>query len=140
MIYRTDAKTVERQEKLETVYRAAQAFLDALDTDPGYPTRRQEDLRRALRALLPQDEEERMALKKRLELTVRLVDDGQLYWDSTVVVDALTAEEIEAIRPKGASPEALMAFDVAQALHEKVREKFFEASKSLWQKVQAKFR
>jgi len=49
MIYRTDAKALERVEKLEAVRAAADEFLYALDTDPGFPFKRQEALRTALK-------------------------------------------------------------------------------------------
>lgn len=46
--FRTDARTTDRIEKLEAVREAAKAFLEALDTDPGFPMKRQEALRTAL--------------------------------------------------------------------------------------------
>jgi hypothetical protein len=49
--YRTSALTLDRLERLETVYEAAKAFLTALDTDPGFPLRRQEALRTAIQDL-----------------------------------------------------------------------------------------
>lgn len=57
MIYRTDARTVERLLALEKVRETAAAFLFALDTDPGFPMRRQEALRIALLAVPSESEE-----------------------------------------------------------------------------------
>lgn len=49
--YRSDPHSSYLQ-KLEDVRDAAAAFLFALDTDPGFPMRRQEDLREALKRCL----------------------------------------------------------------------------------------
>ena len=44
MIYRTNAKLLSKLESLELVKKAAIEFLKALDSDAGYPMRRQESL------------------------------------------------------------------------------------------------
>ena len=49
--FRTGGRVLDRIEKLEAVRETAEAFLYALDTDPGYPFRRQEALRAALAAI-----------------------------------------------------------------------------------------
>ncbi len=46
--YRTNDPTMARLHALELVRETAEAFLYALDTDPGYPMRRQEAMRAAL--------------------------------------------------------------------------------------------
>ena len=48
MIYRTNAKLLSKLESLELVKKAAIEFLKALDSDAGYPMRRQEALRCAI--------------------------------------------------------------------------------------------
>jgi hypothetical protein len=49
-IYRTHAAQLIRLERLEAVKKAAEEFLDALVTDPGYPGSREEALSAALKA------------------------------------------------------------------------------------------
>ena len=87
-------------------------------------------------------------MKKRLEVLVRLVDGGQLYWDTMAVVEDLTDEEIEALRPrstlasappivpaKGVTPAAHM-----QVLQNRVRAKFQDTMSVLWDRIAQKIR
>ncbi len=60
--YRTDARTVEYIRALELVRETAAVFLYVLDTDPGFPFRRQEALRAAL-AAVPAAQSESVAEK-----------------------------------------------------------------------------
>lgn len=54
--YRTHATVLERLEKLEVVKKAAEEFLQALHTDPGYPLRKEEALSVAIKEVPGQDE------------------------------------------------------------------------------------
>ena len=76
--------------------------------------------------------------KKRLEVMVRLVDGSQMYWDSIQQVEPLTDEEIESLRPKGATPAELMAFDVKAAIQGKVKEKLMLAVEQAWERAKAR--
>lgn len=77
---------------------------------------------------------------KRLEITARLVDGSQLYWDVSTTVEALTLEEIDALRPKDFSSRELIDFDVRAAMHEKIREKFREAADRVWARAMERIR
>jgi len=85
-------------------------------------------------------------MKKRLEILVRLVDGGQLYWDTMTVVEDLTEEEIEALRPKStlapASPPRNQALSKAtvQTLQNGVRAKLETAMAALRDRIVHKIR
>lgn len=72
-------------------------------------------------------------MTKRLELMVRLVDGGQLYWDASVQVEQLTAAEADALSPK------VLATGMTPAdrkdLNETTKEKFMEAASALWDRA-----
>jgi hypothetical protein len=72
-------------------------------------------------------------MKKRLELLLRLVDGGQLYWDVATVVEPITIEELESMMPRTA--EAKLNPDVHKAMHEMVRAKFREAADRLFERA-----
>lgn len=77
-------------------------------------------------------------MKKRLELLVRLVDGGQLYWDAAAPVEAMSVEEIEAMMPRTA--EARANADARKKVQEHVREKFREAADQLWERAMQRIR
>jgi len=78
-------------------------------------------------------------MKKRLEILVRLVDGGQLYWDAATVVDALSPEEVEAMLPKSREAGHL-DITTRKAMQAQVREKFREAADILFERVVQKVR
>lgn len=74
-----------------------------------------------------------MTMKKRLELLVRLVDGSQLYWDASVTVEAITAEEMLALMPR--STEEKLTADVKYQMQQMIREKFREAADRLFERA-----
>lgn len=73
-------------------------------------------------------------MQKRLELMIRLVDGGILYWDASVALDSLSPDEIMALMPTHITPERVPP-EVKATMQSQVKNKFQEAASSLWEKV-----
>ena len=75
--------------------------------------------------------------KLKLEIMVRLVDGGQLYWDAVERVD-LTEDEAQTLRPTK-EPQKL-DYDTLRPILERVGGKFKEATGLVWTKVLTRLR
>lgn len=75
--------------------------------------------------------------KIKLEIMVRLVDGGQLYWDAVERVD-LSEEEAKTLRPPP-GPQKLN-YEELRPILERIGGKFKEATGSVWTRVLARLR